>query len=174
MRFHIWLRVFYLCKSTSSLNTKPPTDISKVTSIGEPGFYKDLKLDPTSAYTASIIGAVNALFAAGAAAGAITQGFVGDILGRKKAIAIASAIALLGCALCTGSVNVAMLIASRFIHGVGLGMSIVIVALYTTEVANKNNRGFLGGMTAMSLATGYVVCSWVGFGAYFATNSTYV
>jgi MFS family permease len=117
---------------------------------------------------------VNSLFAAGAAAGAITQGFVGDYLGRKKAIVVASILASIGGALCAGSVTIAMLITCRFIQGIGLGMSITIVAIYNTEVANKHNRGFLSGLTGCSLASGYVICSWVGFGAYFAKNQTLV
>ena len=115
---------------------------------------------------------MNSLFAAGAAGGSIIQGIVGDKLGRKKAIVVASVFAAVGGALCAGSVNVAMLVACRFIQGIGLGMSVTIVAVYNTEVANKNNRGFLSGLTGCSLASGYVICSWVGFGAYFAKNHT--
>jgi len=143
-----------------------------ITSIGQPGFYKYFNLDPTSSYTASIIGAVNSLFAAGAAAGAISQGWMGDGLGRKKAIVISCLFCILGGALCAGSVNIAMLIACRFIQGIGLGQSICLVSVYLTEVANKNNRGFLSGLTACALSSGYVICSWVGFGAYFSTSET--
>ncbi|OAP65119.1 hypothetical protein AYL99_01091 [Fonsecaea erecta] len=39
--------------------------------IGQPGFYKDFNLDPISQYTASVLGTVNALFAAGAAFGSL-------------------------------------------------------------------------------------------------------
>jgi MFS family permease len=143
-----------------------------VTSIGQPGFYDYFNLDPLSSYTASIIGAVNSLFAAGAALGAITQGWVGDWLGRKKAIFVSQIFCAVGGALCAGSVNIAMLIACRFIQGIGLGQSIVLVALYITEVANKNNRGLLSGLTGCGLASGYVTCSWVGFGSFFSTNET--
>jgi MFS family permease len=157
----------------------------KITSIGQPGFYKYFDLDPTSAYTASIIGAVNALFTAGAAVGAIAQGWVGDWLGRKLAIVISCLFCIVGGALTAGSINVAMLITCRFIQGIGLGASIVLVSLYITEVAHKNNRGLLSGLVGCSLSSGYVVyvhpsrsayladrysCSWVGFGAFFAKN----
>ncbi|CAK7206968.1 hypothetical protein SEUCBS139899_009775 [Sporothrix eucalyptigena] len=128
-----------------------------IQAIGEPGFYVYFNLDPDSAYTASIEGAVNALFAAGCAFGCIMQGLVGDWLGRKRTIIISQLLALIGGALCAGAVNVAMLVSTRFIQGLGLGQSLTLVSLYITEVANKNNRGLLNGLTACGLATGYVV-----------------
>ena len=143
-----------------------------ITAIGQPGFFKYFELDPTSNYTASIIGAVNALFAAGCAAGSLSQGYLGDAYGRKKAIIISQIVALVGGALTAGSVHVGMLIFCRFVQGVGLGQSLTLASVYLTEVANKNNRGLLSGMTACSLASGYVICSWVGLGCYFAKNET--
>jgi MFS family permease len=84
----------------------------------------------------SIIGAIQATFAAGAAFGALAQGWVGDWLGRKKALAAAGLWALVGGALATASQNLAMLIAVRFLHGFGLGMIICLVPLYITEVVS--------------------------------------
>ncbi|OAA55853.1 General substrate transporter [Niveomyces insectorum RCEF 264] len=141
-----------------------------IQAIGEPGFFVYFKLDPNSAYTASIEGAVNSLFAAGCASGCMMQGWLGDWLGRKRTIIVSQLFALIGGALCAGAVNVGMLIACRFIQGVGLGQSLTLVSLYITEVANKNNRGLLNGLTACGLATGYVVCSFAGFGTYFSKN----
>jgi hypothetical protein len=131
--------------------------MKQITSIGQPGFYKYFNLNPTSSYTASIIGAVNSLFAAGAAAGAISQGWMGDGMGRKKAIVISCLFCIVGGALCAGSVNIAMLITCRFIQGIGLGQSICLVSVYLTEVANKDNRGLLSGLTACGLSSGYVM-----------------
>jgi MFS family permease len=91
----------------------------------------------TIAYLAiSIIGAIQATFAAGAAFGALAQGWVGDFLGRKKALAAAALWALVGGVLATASQNLAMLITVRFLHGFGLGMIICLVPLYITEVVS--------------------------------------
>lgn len=100
---------------------------------------------------------MNSLFAAGAAFGAIAQGWIGDWLGRKKAFAIGSTFAIVGGALTAGSVHIGMLIAMRFIQGLGLGQLIALVPLYITEVAPAHRRGALAGMTAASFATGYVM-----------------
>lgn len=110
-----------------------------------------------SSYTASIIGAVNSLFAAGAAFGAISQGWLGDWLGRKKAFIIAAALSAIGGALTAASQNVPMIIVVRFIQGVGLGQLISLVPCYIAEVAPPHRRGALGGLTAVSFATGYVM-----------------
>lgn len=73
----------------------------------------------TSAYTAHILGAVQALFAFGAACGAITQGWLADWLGRKKSLAIAAVISLVGAVWTAGSPYVAMLVTVRILHGFG-------------------------------------------------------
>ncbi len=105
----------------------------------------------------SILGAVNALFAFGAACGAILQGWTADWLGRKGALAIAASCALIGGALTAGSTAIAMLITVRIIQGCGLGMLICLVPLYITEVAPAHRRGLLSGMTTIAFGTGYCV-----------------
>lgn len=107
------------------------------TSIGEPGFYlyfalnrkqrpicyHDLALLNTStaksSKTASILGAISALFCAGAAFGAVVQGYTSDWLGRRKSLGVAGVISLLGTAVVAGSVNIPMLFVFRFITGLG-------------------------------------------------------
>ena len=130
---------------------------SFVTSEGQPGFYSDFNLDPTSTYTANILDAVNALFTAGAAFGSIAQSFVADRYGRKIGFAVAGFCALIGGALVAGSVNVPMLIVVRLLQGFGLGMVICLVPLYLSEVAPPHNRGLLAGLTVLSFGTGYLV-----------------
>ncbi|KAL6246482.1 hypothetical protein RBB50_006719 [Rhinocladiella similis] len=143
-----------------------------VTSIGQPGFYEYFNLDPTSDYCANILGAINALFNFGLAIGALAQGYLADVIGRKKAFYIAGASALVGAILVTASVKIAMLITVRLLHGFGLGMLICLVPLYLTEVAPPHRRGLLSGLTTMSFGMGYFTCAWISVGCYFATNST--
>lgn len=128
-----------------------------VTSIGQPGFYEYFNLDPTTSYTANIIGAVNALFGFGAAMGAIAQGWISDWRGRRIGLAIAATCALVGGALAAGSATIAMLIVVRILQGFGLGMMISLVPLYLTEVAPPRHRGFLTGLTVMSFGSGYAM-----------------
>lgn len=103
----------------------------------------------------SVIGAANALFTAGAACGAIAQGFVADWLGRKKGMAVAAVLTAIGGALSTGSVNMAMIITVRIIQGIGAGMTICLVPLYLAETAPPQRRGFLSGLTVFAFGCGY-------------------
>jgi MFS family permease len=146
------------------------------TSIGLPGFYADLKLATTgegSDYTAAVLGAINALFSAGAAFGALSIAWLPDWLGRKRAIILAGAISLVGSALVAGSVNIPMLVVTRLIQGVGVGQCITITPIYLSEVSTPERRGLLAGQSACFMVIGYFLSSWVGYGAYFATNPTF-
>lgn len=107
--------------------------------------------------TATVLGAVNAVYFTGCALGAIGQSFLSDWLGRKKALGIAAILALVGSALVAGSVNVGMLIAVRIFQGGGLGMLLTLVPLYLSEVAPPETRGFLTGLTTFSFGMGYVM-----------------
>jgi MFS family permease len=102
-----------------------------------------------------VIGAANALFTAGAAFGAIAQGFVADAYGRKKGLAIAAVLAIIGGALAAGSVNIAMIVTVRILQGCGAGMVICLVPLYLAETAPPQRRGFLSGLTVLAFGFGY-------------------
>ena len=100
---------------------------------------------------------MNALFAAGAAFGALAQGCLADRVGRKPAMAIAAACATIGGGLTAGSVHIIMLIIFRVIHGFGVGLIICLVSLYLTEAAPTKQRGLLSSMTVCSLGAGYLM-----------------
>ena len=101
-----------------------------VTCEGQPGFYSDFSLDPSSTHTAHVLDAVNALFTAGAAFGSVAQSFIADKYGRRIGLGVAAVCALVGAALTAGSVNVPMMIVVRLLMGFGLGMVICLVPLY--------------------------------------------
>ena len=132
-----------------------------VTSTGQPGFYEFFKLDPTSDDCARLLGAINALFYLGLTVGCLAQGWLADVVGRKKAFYLAGATALVGAALVAGSVHMVMLVIVRFLHGFGLGMVVCLVPLYLTEVAPPHRRGLLSGLTTLGLGLGYVTYVWL-------------
>ncbi|KAH8704794.1 general substrate transporter [Talaromyces proteolyticus] len=140
------------------------------TSIAMPGFYNYFGLVENSDYAAKILGGVNGVFNFGLAMGALLQGWLSDTLGRKKALALAAAFATIGGALTAGSVAIPMLIVVRFPQGIGLGILLSLVPVYLTEVAPPHKRGMLSGLTTWSFTIGYLICAWIGVGAYFAKN----
>lgn len=174
-----------------------------VTSIGQPGFYRDMHLDrKTTPWTiqyrhtwtgltvhtshkqlyglvslqsslspcqswhrwlmalfppCSILGAVNALFAAGAAIGALAQGWLADWMGRKKTLYLAAVCSLIGAAWVAGSPYIAMFVTVRIVQGFGLGMTWCLVPLYMTEVSPPHCRGAMTGVTGVGSGLGYIL-----------------
>lgn len=100
--------------------------------------------------TANLLVALNCLFCAGGCVGSLGQSGVADKLGRKKALAIAAVIALVGDALVAGSVAMSMMITARFVQGCGLGALLALVPIYLSEVAPPRSRGLLAGLTTFS------------------------
>jgi MFS family permease len=82
---------------------------------------------------------------------------VSDWIGRRGALGVSAAIALVGSALVAGSVNIAMLFVMRVLQGIGLGMLLALVPLYLTEVAPPKHRGFLTGSTQFATGIGYIM-----------------
>ena len=93
--------------------------------VGQPSFYKSLKLAPQGEpgydRTSQYIGAFNGVNSAGSAIGAAACAYFADRLGRKVTIQIAAAILIVGAAICAGSVNNAMFMVGRVINGLGIG-----------------------------------------------------
>lgn len=121
------------------------------------GFRADHLSIATSDYTANIIGATNALFAAGAAFGSLFQGWLGDAIGRRRAFQVAAAWSAVGGALFAGAVNIHMFVAVRVIQGVGIGIILSLCPLYITEVAPPQYRGIFTGCVAVTFGFGYIV-----------------
>jgi MFS family permease len=88
------------------------------TTLTQPSFIAHMKLDTASNAT-SLIGAMNALFYAGAIVGSFTAGWVSNQYGRKASVTLGNAMLLLSGALLTASVNAAMFIVFRFFSGFG-------------------------------------------------------
>ncbi|TKA52875.1 hypothetical protein B0A49_11489 [Cryomyces minteri] len=83
---------------------------------------------------------------------------------------LASAISILGGALQTGSVNIAMFLAARFITGWGIGMMVVLIPIYQSEISPPSARGFLVGQHGTWIVFGYALAGWVGVATYYSTN----
>ncbi len=93
----------------------------------------------------------------GTVLGSVFGGLPADRIGRKKtllAIGVFYIISSLGCAFSGG---VAEFIVSRFIGGVGIGVSTVVAPLYISEIAPPRHRGRLAGMFQFNIVFGIVI-----------------
>ncbi|KAF2430690.1 sugar transporter family protein [Tothia fuscella] len=109
---------------------------------------KDFVLSPRD------ISLITSILSAGTFFGAIIAGDVADFIGRKFTIVAGCTIFCVGIAIQTASSSVGVLVAGRFIAGLGVGFESAIVILYMSEIAPKKVRG--------ALVAGYQFCITLG------------
>ncbi|KAI8071552.1 general substrate transporter [Gongronella butleri] len=114
-----------------------------------------------------ITGAIVALFQAGCFFGSLAAMWFANVVGRKRSIQIGSVIAAVGGAIQTGSINVGMFIAGRFILGLGIGLLSTIVPLYQAEVSSPKIRGLTVGLAQQFIGFGFLTATWVCYGTSY-------
>jgi MFS transporter, SP family, arabinose:H+ symporter len=93
----------------------------------------------------------------GTVVGSLVGGWPTDRFGRRPtllSIGVLYVISAIGCAFAS---NVQMLIAARFIGGLGIGISTVAAPLYISEIAPPAYRGRLAGMFQFNIVFGILV-----------------
>lgn len=109
-------------------------------------------------------GLMTAMIELGAFIGAMNQGWIADKISRKWSILLAGCIFIVGSVIQTSSVNFAMLVAARFIGGIGVGMLAMVAPLYISEIAPPEIRGTLLVLQELSIVTGIVVAFYITYG----------
>jgi len=94
----------------------------------------------------NLTGGIVSSFQGGAILGTIITFLVADMLGRKRTIALGSAVATVGCALQAGAANMAMLIVGRLIAGTAVGILTSTIPMYAGEMSQAKHRGLLSGL----------------------------
>lgn len=69
----------------------------------------------------ALLGGIVAVYYFGTLIGALIGGWIGDKIGRIRTVVVGSLIAILGAVLQTAAQNVAWMMASRIITGIGTG-----------------------------------------------------
>lgn len=77
-----------------------------------------------------LTGAIVSTYSGGQGIGNLIGGYLGDLLGRKKTIWLASTLALVGAVLQTAAVNIEMFIVGRVIAGFAIGLVYAISSIY--------------------------------------------
>ncbi len=94
-----------------------------------------------------------------------------DSLGRKRSLLISTLFTVLGTAIQTGSVNIAMFLGGRAIAGIATGGLLTLVPVYIAELAPPETRGRLVSMKGLLVAIGYMIANWIGYAGAFAHGS---
>ncbi|HEV3092267.1 MAG TPA: sugar porter family MFS transporter [Candidatus Cybelea sp.] len=109
---------------------------------------KQFALDPRfAAFTISIV-------LIGCIAGSAVAGVVADRIGRRATLFCAGVIFLIGALVSALAPGEAMLLAGRFIVGIGIGFSSVVAPLYISEVAPAPVRGALVSLYQFAITVG--------------------
>ena len=90
----------------------------------------------------------------GAVIGAATNGILADIFGRKKIIMATAIIFIVGSILCGLAPNIYVLILSRILVGLAVGIVNFVVPLYLSEVSPKALRGTLVSLYQWAITAG--------------------
>lgn len=104
-----------------------------------------------------------AILEIGAFISSLCVGRVGDIIGRRKTILYGSMIFFVGGALQTLATDMGMMMAGRFIAGLGVGMLSTIVPVYQSEISPPHNRGKLACIEFTGNIVGYAASVWVDY-----------
>jgi len=86
--------------------------------------------------------------------GALVAGSVADRVGRRATLLIAGVIFLAGAAVSALAPTEPVLLAGRFIVGIGIGFSSVVAPLYISEVAPAPSRGALVSLYQFAITVG--------------------
>ncbi|KAF2643166.1 MFS transporter [Massarina eburnea CBS 473.64] len=139
--------------------------------VGQPNFYTYFNLAPAGApgyaHTTNIIGALNGVNSAGAISGCLFNAWTCEKYSRKYSMMIGCVVLIVGGALCSGAVDIAMFLVGRFIAGWGAGMLACAVPIYQAEVSTPETRGAMVCVTGIAYALGYALAGWLGFACFF-------
>lgn len=129
----------------------PGTIPYKKTFFGSHGLKKCIPLSNEE------IGLVTSIFSIGGLIGSFYVGSISDKIGRKKTALIHNVVFLVGSFLNAVANTFGVLLAGRFIAGVGAGSAIVITSLMINEIAPTEYKGFLGSMNQVSINVGILL-----------------
>jgi len=115
-------------------------------------------------------GWLTSIFELGAWLGTMYSGFLAEILSRKYAILINTAIFMIGVVIQTTgatSAGASAILGGRFITGMGVGSLSMIVPMYNAECAPPEVRGGLVGLQQLAITTGIMIAFWIDYGTNF-------
>ena len=118
---------------------------------------KDFALDARlEAFTISVV-------LIGCMAGAVVAGGIADRIGRRITLLIAGVVFFAGAIVSALAPDEGILLAGRFVVGVGIGLSSVVAPLYISEVAPSSSRGALVSLYQFAITVGILAAYLIDF-----------
>ncbi|KAH0610636.1 uncharacterized protein H6S33_012163 [Morchella sextelata] len=107
---------------------------------------------------------ITAATSLGALLAGIVAGALADQIGRKWVVAIADVVFIVGAIMQALSGSVWLMVAGRFVIGIGVGLASLIVPLYLAELSPANYRGRMIIINVLFITFGQVVAYAIGAG----------
>ncbi|KAK5627614.1 hypothetical protein RRF57_003329 [Xylaria bambusicola] len=117
-------------------------------------------------------GGVIASFQVGALFGSLSVIPLGDRLGRRNCIVLASIISIIGQVLQVASYNLIQFVIGRVALGFGVGQYSVTVPVWLAECSSASHRGRDVITTGIAMTLGYALSNWLDLGFYFIPHSS--
>jgi len=118
------------------------------------------------------LGTVIALYTIGGMFGALSCIFLGDLLGRRRTIFLASGVSIIGAILMSSSFSLAQFIVARIVLGLGTGGYTATVPVWQSELSKASHRGAHVVTEGIFIGAGIALSLWIDFGFYFITWSS--
>jgi sugar porter (SP) family MFS transporter len=109
-------------------------------------------------------GIITASLSVGAIVGALYSSRTNERLGRRRTIMVAAVIVIIGTIAASVSPSFALLIVSRLVIGVGIGLSSSTVPTYLSELAPARQRGAMGALNQIFIVLGILIAFLVSYG----------
>ncbi|KAI8659978.1 hypothetical protein LRP88_06535 [Fusarium phalaenopsidis] len=119
----------------------------------------------------TIQGLVTAIYEIGCLMGAMFILWIGDLLGRRRAMIMGGVIMIIGVIIQVSAVKgyaqLAQFIVGRVVTGVGNGINTSTIPTYQAECSKTSNRGLLICIEGGIIAFGTLIAYWVDYGASY-------
>lgn len=119
---------------------------------------------PSDSETGIIVSCYNL----GCLSGCVVNFFLGEKLGRRKAIWTAMCFVIIGATLQCSAYTVPHLVIGRLVTGLGTGIKTSTVPMYQAELSAREKRGRLISAEVLFVGVGIVLAYWFDFGMSFA------
>lgn len=104
-----------------------------------------------------LLGFVSGCIPLGATVGCLIAGWMADKLGRRIVLFTAAILFVISSIGCGAAPQISILIISRLLGGIGIGMASTLVPLYIAEIAPQKIRGTMVGGYQLAVASGIFV-----------------
>ncbi|WWC89808.1 uncharacterized protein L201_004734 [Kwoniella dendrophila CBS 6074] len=141
--------------------------------IMELGYTEDPLGEATPVITDSLRqGGIVSVYYLGTLVGCLVGGWVGERIGRIRAIALGAAWGIIGACLQTSAQNHIWMIFARLINGWGTGILNAIVPVWATETAEHTSRGQFIAIEFTLNIFGVVVAYWMEYGLSYIKHGS--